>query len=165
MHRLHLTILLAVIGVCVGYVLYSGASLPGTVATHFGWSGQPDGHMSRGDYLTLYVALLVGVPGVVALLPPVLARGTGSGLNIPHRDYWLAPARRQATAEFLTSHGCLLGGILGLLLTFVHSLVVEANSRQPVALSMTTLWPVLVLFLIGTVAWVVALQRRFRRYA
>ena len=165
MHRLHLTIFLAVIGVCVGYVLYSGANLPDTVASHFNGSGMPDGHMSRTEYLVLYVALLVVVPSVVAILPPVLARGIGSGINIPNRDYWLAPARRQATAEFLTSHGCLLGGILGVLLTFVHSMVVEANSRQPVALNTAILWPVLVLLFIGIVAWVVALQRRFHRYA
>jgi uncharacterized membrane protein len=163
MHRMHLTVLLAVIGVCVGYVLQSGASLPDTVATHFGWSGVPDGHMSRGGYLTLYVAILVGVPGVVALLPPALARGAGHGLNIPNRKYWLAPARRQATAEFLTSHGCLLGGVLALLLTSVHALIVEANGRQPIALNVSSLWPVLLLFVVATVVWVVAFQRRFRK--
>ncbi len=52
---------------------------------------------------------------------------------------------------------------MALLLTSVHTLIVEANGRPPLALNVSSLWPVLLLFVVATVVWVVAFQRRFRK--
>ena len=44
---------------------------------------------------------IVGVPLLLAFIPTSIAGPSGTKLNIPHREYWLAPERREATLDGL----------------------------------------------------------------
>jgi hypothetical protein len=154
-------LLALVVTCCAAYVLYTGSRLPPTVASHFSGSGTADGHMGRSVYLSLFTALTVGIPLTIGLLPVALARAGGSGLNIPHREHWLAPEHKVATVNFLSWHGTALGVVLSISLAWLHDQVVAANLRQPAVLDMATIWPALGAFLAAVVAWVAVLQVRF----
>ena len=41
----------------------------------------------------------------------VLPRMMTSAINIPNRDYWLAPARREATLRYIEAHAYWLGSL------------------------------------------------------
>jgi serine/threonine-protein kinase len=84
-------------------------------------------------------------------------------LNLPNRDYWLAPERREQTAAYLTAHTAWLAALLGLFALAVHLLVVRANQSVPPRLETGALLAALLAFSIVMLAWVAALARRFRR--
>ena len=51
--------------------------------------------------------------------------------QLPNRDYWLAPQRRDESLDFLASHGYRLGRVLIVLMTGLHYLVLVANRTEP----------------------------------
>jgi len=156
---LPLLVLLAVLELAT---LASSLALPPVVASHFDGSGAPDGAMPRWLYMALMGLLVAGAPLLLALLPHWLIGRDGRRLNIPHRQYWLAPQRREETLAFLRRHGRWFAAAVALLLAYVHALVVLANRAQPPSLSTPALLAGLAVFLLATGAWLRALHVRFR---
>ena len=121
----------------IGYSFFlsqSRAQLPLRVATHFSFEGQPDGWMSRSSVLYMAGALGVGLPALMLALG-WLPRWCPSALNLPHRDYWLAAERREATFGYLLRYAgwfaclslCFFGGL--------HLLMIQANKASSPELS------------------------------
>jgi uncharacterized membrane protein len=145
------------------FVWLTSVDLPPVVASHFGPGGAANGFMDKNTYTVLMLALVVGVPALVAssaqlvrVLPPQL-------INLPNRQYWLAPERRAATLEALASLTLRFAVALAVFLCFVHWLVIRANAVQPPRLPETWLFVGLAVFGAATLAWLVMLFRRFRR--
>lgn len=160
--RLGVAALIAVLASVATYVGWTSRDLPPVVASHFSLSGVADGFTPRGAYTATMIAFVVLIPMLPAILPGALARN-GAGLNIPHREYWLAPERRAATLAFVRGHGLWLAGALALFLGYAHGLTVHANAQEPPALSPGGIYTGLALFLGGVVAWLGVLFARFRR--
>jgi serine/threonine-protein kinase len=143
-------------------VVYSATLLPDQVASHFGFEGQPDGWMSRSATL-----LFMAVFGIVfPLLLPALFYGIrhlpDSAINLPDRDYWLAPERREETYAYLFRHALWLACLQVGFAMVLHALVVDANLQTPPRLS-GGIWVAGGLFLAGVIAWIWSLVRHFRR--
>lgn len=126
--------------------------------------GDPGKTMSRSGFVALMLAMSVYVPwqcteGVVWLarrLPPAL-------INLPNKDYWLAPERREATLRLLGDHMRWLG--LMLLLLFAGLYGQALLTAQPT-------WPQVSpqgwllgagLLAAAFLAWVVALNVRLQK--
>ena len=92
----------------VGYLVFSAWQLPERVASHFGAQGQPDGWMSRSNHLLLMAVFGFAFPLFLVGLFFVL-RFVPEGLNVPDRDYWLAPSGelRRSTIFFAKVSGWL----------------------------------------------------------
>src|SRR5207237_1170658 len=84
---------------------YSAGELPERVATHFDASGQPNGWMSRHGHIIFIMLLGLALPLLVAGSFFCLRFFPGRGINLPHREYWLAPERRAGTFSYLLRHG------------------------------------------------------------
>ena len=161
MHRFFLVVLVA----AGTFVWLTSAGLPVVVASHFGPGGGANGFMGKGAYTLLMVGLVVGVPLLMAssthlvrLLPPQL-------INLPNKQYWLAPERRDETLEALAALSLRFAAALSVFLCFVHWLVVRANATQPARLPETWLFVGLGVFGAVTLVWVFSLLRRFGRVA
>lgn len=86
-----------VVSAAYGAVLvWLAATLPNRVPLHFDSSGDADSWGSRAEALLLwtFLGLVMLVGG--ALLARFATGGSGAWLNLPHKDYWLAPERRTA---------------------------------------------------------------------
>jgi len=139
----------------------SFGDLPERVATHFGFNGQPDGWMSRRTYLAfeygfpaLIAGLFAGLSALVRVLPAWC-------INIPRKDYWLAPERRALTGRLLRDR---LGWLLCLLTLFfggLHVLIVQANRDAPPQLPMGGLLLLIIAFFVGLMIWMALLLMRF----
>jgi len=156
---------LLVLAAAGAFVWLSSGGLPPVVASHFGPGGAANGFMGKGSYIALMIGLVVVVPALVAsstqvvrLLPPQL-------INLPNRQYWLAPERRTATFEALASLSLRFAIALAVFLCFVHWLVVRANAVQPARLAESWFLVGLAVFGAATLVWLVALFRRFGRVA
>ena len=82
-------------------------------------------------------------------------------MNIPNREYWLAPQRREATAAYVGRHGKRFAVALALFLTYIHGLVVQANAHHPPVLSQPAVLGGLGVFLVAIALWGWALHARF----
>jgi uncharacterized membrane protein len=160
--RAPLLVLLALAGVGAASLVWTAQELPANVASHFDAQGQPNGWMTRTSYLKTMAAiglllplLLVGIGLLTALLP-------ASSINLPHRDYWLAPERRDETVRYMARHMAWLACITMALFIALNYLLVEGNRATPPRLS-NAIWLLLVAFLAGVVAWIGVLVRRFSR--
>lgn len=141
----------------------TSAGLPAVVASHFAASGQANGFMPRGMYLGIMLGIGIGAPLLVGLLPGALVKGDGRNLNLPNRDYWLAPERREETIAFLRGHGQWFAAAVALFLAYVHWLVVLANRLQPPMLSSSAISSGLIVFFVALAVWIGVLFYRFRR--
>jgi uncharacterized membrane protein len=136
------------------------ARLPERMASHFDANGAPNGWMSRDDYVwfmvgvgTLVSFTMLAAFGSVRYLPSAL-------VNIPRRDYWLAPERLDETARTLVRYGLLMAGLISLFFLAIHLMIGAANESQPVRLS-NDVWWLLAAFLATTGGLVFKLYRRF----
>ena len=145
----------------LAFVFASASQLPERVATHFGAEGRANGWMSRQGYLIFEVvfplligALLVGTAFLVSRFPARF-------VNLPRKDFWLAPERRALTAGILRSRMIWLACLMTLFFGGLHALTLEANRVQPPQLPMGGLLLVVMAFLIAVMIWVALLLMRF----
>jgi uncharacterized membrane protein len=151
------------LGAAVAFEVATSVALPERVASHFGAGGAANGWMSREGYLVFIVLVTVGAPVAIVLLAGVLPRIAASIVTLPHRDYWLAPARREATLDFMLAHACRFGMLLVALLAGVHWLVAEANAAPGARLDERMMGVLLVAFAGALVVWLASFALRFRR--
>lgn len=89
----------------IGQAAHYLAYLPARVAVHFDLAGRPNGWSSSAGLLTSVIVQIAimgtifAVAGLLRCIPIVM-------INLPNKDYWLAPARRDAAfASFATGCG------------------------------------------------------------
>jgi uncharacterized membrane protein len=149
---------------CAGVLLLATAGgLPERIPTHFGAGGVPDAWMTRVGYTAFMLVFAVGLPIVIVWAIGGLPRAFPRQVNLPNRDHWLAPERREASLEFLGRHACWLGCMMVLMAVGVHVLLLRASASTPPRLEEGPFVAMLVAFLAALVVWIVAIYRRFPR--
>lgn len=134
---------------------------PGRVPVHFGPGGRADGWgdsathaLGQAALLTLYLLLFLGVPAGLKRLP-------AQWVSLPHRDYWLAPERREEAQARLAGLLHRVGFVFLLFHLGVGGLELQARTRAPEQLDQaTSLW-LLALFMAYVAAWLQAFWRAF----
>jgi uncharacterized membrane protein len=154
---LFFAIVLAAIAQCV----YGFPLLPERVASHFAASGAANGWMTKSQFLTVYAITLLPALVVEFWVGRSIARTSEARLNLPNKEYWLAPERREATFAYFESFFAWYGCALLLLVVFVMGLAIRANLTPPPRLPTGPTITALVAFVLFNVAAVVAVLRRF----
>ena len=136
--------------------------LPGTLATHFDATGAADGWMEKGSFYVLFGFLLVFLSGSFLGTAAMMRLLPDSMINLPNKDYWLAPERREESIEALGSSMHRMGEATLLLMGLLMVMTFEANLTAEPRLGPWS-WAVLGLYF-AVMGWHVAgLYRRFRR--
>ena len=158
--RVILTVLLAA---AVLQIFYYYPQLPSTVASHFGSGGRPNGWSSKEFFLGIYLGVLalflvtfVGLPVLFRRIPP-------AWINLPNKDYWLAPERRAGTVTILGSEMLWFGNATIAFMIAVFELAIRANLSESVRLSQPAMWSLLVAYMVYTAVWLIQFYRRFAR--
>lgn len=154
----------ALLALCLGFLWFlvaSSAALPGRVATHFDFGGEPNGWMTRQGTVAFMAGMGIGLPLLLAgvallvrVLPPSL-------INIPRREYWLAPERRSQTAMLLFRHMLWLACLVVCFMGGIHYTLVRANQTVPPHMTSGLIWPMIAGFLAAIGVWSIALVRKF----
>ncbi len=160
---LSLLIFLLVVGGCAIFVLLSSAALGPVVASHFAASGQANGFAPHAVYVNFMLGMLVVAPSLAVFVPRLGINRPNARINLPNGAYWLAPERRQATIDTLCAHMAVFGTLLALFLTYVHSMVVEANQHVPPNLPADAFIKAMLGFVGAVAVWLALLFWRFRR--
>jgi len=135
--------------------------LPERMATHFDFAGRANGFESKTTFVwtSLVLSLLMFV--LFAALPALMARLPTKLVNLPHKDYWLAPARRAETLARLCPMFDWLGAATLGLLVGVFELTIRANlNRSTLGFQ---IWILLAAYHLFVLLWIVSYLRIFRR--
>jgi serine/threonine-protein kinase len=162
-HRIGLLAILCLLAAFVAFTARTSARLPDRVATHFDIHGKPNGWMTKSQHLKFTIGVGVGTPLIVLGVFVFVRRMKGWGLNIPNKDFWLAPERREATFDFLIRHGFWLAALMIAFHAALFEAVVIANASRPVLLPATQMAWLTGIFVALLGIWLATLVLRFRR--
>jgi len=137
--------------------------MPARVATHFGFAGTPNGWMTRPGVVLFTMGFAVALPLLLHLIFVIIRHFAGAGVNIPNRDYWLAPERRNATLAHVQYWYSWFICLLVAFFAGVHYVIVDANTRHPPAISHPLFWTMIATFLVLKVIWLAGLLIPFFR--
>lgn len=154
-------ILLCLMAFAVAFISYTTQYLPDVVGTHFGARNQADGWMRRNGYLIFTLSFVVGIPAFVTVLIGTLPRKYPNWTNLPNKDYWLAPARRNDSIAYLSAHSKRLGCLIVVFMLGIHYTIMLANQIQPPTLPVAQFSAIVISFALALIWWIVRLYRRF----
>ncbi len=118
--------------------------LPPAMASHFDGAGIANDWSSPGAFFTI-VLLVSALNLFVFVVVPYGITADRVRVNLPNRDYWLAPERRRETLARIAGYLGWFGVASLLLAVVVVQMVVDANLRQT-PLSSAFVWCLLAYF-------------------
>lgn len=159
--RLATAIFIFIVGIVIAQTAYYFPILPDTVASHFNASGVPDRWMPKEGFLIFEAVILILVIGHFSLLPILMEKMPDSLINLPNKQYWLAPERRAETfAKMRVYFQWFSIGLLSSIL-FVNQQVYKANlTRQN--LSFSIMWLVIGSFVVFAIVWMIKFLGQFK---
>jgi uncharacterized membrane protein len=154
--------LLGLIACAAAFTWLVNQGLPDPVASHFGPAGEADAFMPRGQYIAIMLAVTVVAPLLIVVVVSYALSRPGARINVPNRDYWLAPERRGETIQFVKRQIALFATFLVVFLCYAQWLAARANALSPPNLDPGPFFAGLGIFMACTIVWVVRLVRHFR---
>jgi uncharacterized membrane protein len=137
--------------------------VPDPLASHFGFSGRPNGWTS-------HFRMIAGLAVLILLFAAIFAttfffdRVPDRLISLPHKAYWLAPERREATLLYVSAWLRWFLVLTLAFITLVVGLTLRANMHTPPQLSVAAPG-MLIIYLIIAVTMVVTLIMRLHRPA
>ena len=122
----------------VGQLFLHLQHLPARIATRFDAGGMPNSFMSKSGYVTAMLGMHIGLPAFMVVIA-WLSKGHDSLLNLPNKNYWLAPQRREATLKVTEAVIVWMTVATQLFLLGITQLTFVANTQQR-NLSTSRLW-------------------------
>jgi uncharacterized membrane protein len=135
--------------------------LPDRVASHFGPSGLPNGWMSKPAFFAVYAAMVALAAVVGFIAPRSIQKKSPERINLPNKEYWLAPERRAETFGFFARSFAWYGCAVLLILVLAMGLAIQANFTSPPRMAAGSILAVLGGFIVFNVLWVAQLMRHF----
>ncbi|HEY5544025.1 MAG TPA: DUF1648 domain-containing protein [Candidatus Binatia bacterium] len=145
------------------FIVYTTRYLSEPVAVHFGTGNQADGWMSRNGYLIFMLSFMIGMTAFITFVVGTLPAKFPQWTNVPNRDYWLAPKRRDESLRYLSAHGKRLGYLIVMMMLGMHYTILLANHTRPPSLPVPVFTSILIGFAVALIWWIVRLYRRFPR--
>jgi uncharacterized membrane protein len=137
--------------------------LPNRLASHFASSGVPSSWLTKSGFFALYAGLIVLAASIGFLAPRMVVKTPTSRMNLPHKEYWLAPEHRAETFDFFEKSFAWYGCIFLLLEVSTMEIVIRANLRTPPQLPIGPIVLLISAFALLNFACVIAIFRRFSR--
>lgn len=146
----------------VSHLVYFYPQLPETIASHFDGAGRADGWMTKRSFLVLEAVILgfillefVGVPWLIERMP-------NRWINLPNRDHWLSPSRRDGSLRAIRKMFEWFASAALVFLIFVNQLVFIANIHSE-NLNSAVFIGILIGYFAFVAVWLIMLVVRFRR--
>jgi len=137
--------------------------LPDVVASHFNARGAENGWQTKQAFFSVFIVVSVlpivvgfGVPRIIAAVPAQL-------INLPNKQYWLAPEHRAETMAFLDAYFAWFACAIFLIIILTFDYAIQSNLHPENPPNPARMWYVLVGFLLFTLVWVVRMLARFLR--
>jgi uncharacterized membrane protein len=161
--RTPLTVLLILAAVAAGQLLHYYPRLPETIAVHFGASGRADGWAGKTGFFPIYAAIEAAIVLAGLAVAFLGERMPASFLNMPNRDYWLSPERRDESLAFFWTQAIWIEVATLAFLIVVAEFVFRANLAGGAPTLTRDFLLVLIVFVAGVLWLSFRIVRRFSR--
>ncbi len=161
--RLPNSIFFALVLVAAAQSAYYAPRIPEILGSHFAKSGFASAWQTKAAFFSTELIIIVLATFVSFGIPRVLAAMPASTINLPNKEFWLSPERREDTLTFLRAQIAWLGCVLLAFLLFVMELVFRANLHTPPQLNTAVFVPALLAFLAFSTTWTIRLVFHFFR--
>ena len=141
--------LICLVILALAETVYYTPRLPETVASHFGGDGRPDGWSSKAGFLWAFWIMFGSMSAMFGAIWFFVPRVPDSLVNLPDKEYWLAPERRARTHEHIRSLILELGVATLIFMAFCQHQVLRFNLGQSERIEY--FWPAMILLLL----WVI----------
>ncbi len=149
--------------ICVFEIARLWAITPPRMAAHFDIQGNADRFVSKPEFFGFQIQTML-VTIIVSLLPQVLFLILPVNLiNMPNREYWLAPEQREETLGRLSSFGAMLFGVILLTIQAGFELSVYANLQTPIRFNAQWMFAFMIASFTAILLMLVQLAISFRR--
>lgn len=154
--------LVVVLAIAAVQIAYYYPQLPNVMASHFDISGTPNSWMLKSAFFSLFCFIYIFYAALFWALPHLIMASPPSFINMPNKDYFLAPGRRAITAHLIGDQIAWFGVALTGFLIAVCQLAIVANLPGRSTNLGSGIWWLLGIFLIFTLAWLARFVRSFR---
>lgn len=137
--------------------------LPSLVASHFNGRGAPNGWQPKQDFFEVLVIVCVVVAIIGLAIPKIISVLPSQMINLPNKNYWLAPDHADEAMSFLNAHFAWLACALFLFIILVFDYAIQINLHPANPPDSAHFWYVLAGFLIFTTVWTIRLLAKFLR--
>ena len=139
------------------------SQLPDVVASHFNARGVANGWQTKSAFFAVFVGVSVlaavigfGIPRIISAMPPQL-------INLPNKNYWLAPDHLAETQTFLNNYFAWFGCAVFLVIILTFDYAIQSNLRSENRPDISRMWYILAGFLAFVAVWIIRLLTRFLR--
>lgn len=139
------------------------SQLPAMVASHFDERGAPNGWQPKQAFFEVLIIVSVVVAIVGFAIPKLISVIPVQLMNLPNKNYWLAPEHLAETMAFLNAHFAWLACALFLfnILVFDYAIQINLNPQHPPTAA--RFWYVLAAFLVFIMVWTGRILAKFLR--
>jgi uncharacterized membrane protein len=128
--------------------IYYAPRLPKVLGSHFAGNGAVNAWQSKAAFFSTELAVVIlaavvgfGIPRIIGAMPVSL-------INLPNKEFWLSPERRDETLSYIRVWSAWFGcGLLAFLL-FAMGLVFRANLHTPPQFDNSAFVPALLAFFV-----------------
>jgi uncharacterized membrane protein len=161
--RLPKSIFFALVALGAVQLSFYAPRIPEILGSHFARGGFVNGWQTKAAFFSTELAMIVLATVVAFGIPRIIAAVPVSLINLPHKEYWLAPERRENTLAYIRVWSAWFGcGLLAFLL-FVMELAFRANLHTPPQFNNATFVPALLAFVAFDTMLVLRLILHFAR--
>jgi len=146
--RLPKSIFFALVALGAVQLSFYAPRIPEILGSHFSPSGFVNGWQTKTAFFATELAIIALATVVSFGVPRIIAAVPASVINLPHKEYWLAPERREDTLAYIRVWSAWFScGLLAFLL-FAMELVFRANLRTPPQFNNAAFVPALLAFVV-----------------
>lgn len=159
-NSLTLYVLLLLISSYLTYHYYP--LLPEKIATHFGASFKPDGYSDKAVFEILFKLLELFLIAMFIGVNYFMKHAKDNLINLPNKEYWLAPERREKSLYILKANMSFFGALTIAYMVFNQVLIYIANLSEPVQLG-DSFWIGFVIYMFSTMGWLIRMIMLFSK--
>ena len=127
--------------------------LPEMVAVHFNAAGSADSFWKKNSAFEFQVIFIIGLTLLMWGLSILVYKLPEKALNLPNRDYWLAPERKRQTLDDISTFILWMGVLTNAFLFSLFYYTMKTNIEREFQLG-ATFW-LFFLFYMGTTTWLI----------
>ncbi len=133
--------------------IYYQPHMPEIMASRFDASGTPVSSMSKDRYVGLAIGSILFLTGMFLSFPLFIHKTPNRLINLPNKDYWLSPERRQNTLIYFLDKLDIMGIITIVFMLIAFELGYRANLVNPVHFKSGIMWTCFAIFMICIIIW------------
>ncbi|RMD51301.1 MAG: DUF1648 domain-containing protein [Ignavibacteria bacterium] len=155
-------ILWATVAAAIVQSIYFYPHLPNEVAVHFNASGQADNFSSKLSANIFQIGIVCFIAILFGGISYFITRAKDDFINLPNKEYWLAPERRNETIAYLIKFTNWSGVITNIFLLLVFQQVTNTNIAGKSYMD-KSFWFIFISFMIVMIGMSIYLVFRFSR--